>query len=358
METDNLVLNVTFHQNSNQYSGILNHLVSFSPSTGIPAFQDKMLFDNTYTNVYFYEKHTKKPVHFRVLYNLIIDANESNDPEGTLIESLKDFVDMDGVPVFKSKYKLFLPRSINYKPIKDSKLTLLNANYNKNRYIGLMEHLQNYRAWVFESFDYNISLETIDNAINEEIEDGYIDLRESSNYCKSIIEFFIKRSNKKLDLEKTLNYFMGKPVALLRLAAIDGIEYAMDNGYEEYKDLLIGSYKDNIQHKENTTSIQMKTLMLPIRELSQIAYEKLYSQCGLEKNDDRFFEWHQWMFEGDKFMDETSVEALANIISKVMTGQPFDKQRWNMGMSVILDFALKEKQDIDNGLQTYPLYKC
>ena len=64
------------------------------------------------------------------------------------------------------------------------------------------------------------------------------------------------------------------------------------------------------------------------------------------------------MFEGNKFVEEESVEALANIISKTMTGKGFDKNSWNMGMSVILDVALKEKQNIDNGLQTYTLYQC
>lgn len=151
---------------------------------------------------------------------------------------------------------------------------------------------------------------------------------------------------------------MDKPVALLRFVARDGLEYVMDNAYEEYKDLIVGRYRDNIHHKQNTNSIQMKTLMLPILDYSIIAYEKLCKSCSLQFNETEFLNWHEWMFEGEKYMDETSVEALANIISKVMTGKEYNPATWNMAMSVILDFALKEKQDIDNGLQTYPLYKC
>jgi len=355
---DNLILNVTFHQNSIQYSAILNHLASFSSNSGIKSQPNHLLFDNTYNNIYFYEKHTGKPLHFRVLYNKIIDINESDDPVSAIADSLKDYVDMDGVPVHKSQYKLLLPRSLYYKPLQDSGFTMINANYDKNRYIGLLEHTINYRSWVYEPFDYNISLATVDNAINEEIEDDFIDLRESSNYCKSIIEYFISKENKKYDLESTLNYFMDKPVALLRFVARDGLEYVMDNAYEEYKDLIVGRYRDNIHHKQNTNSIQMKTLMLPILDYSIIAYEKLCKSCSLQFNETEFLNWHEWMFEGEKYMDETSAEALANIISKVMTGKEYNPTTWNMAMSVILDFALKEKQDIDNGLQTYPLYKC
>ena len=358
MENDVLVLNVTFEQNSDQYSGILNHLATFSNNVGIPAMADQNMYENTYANVQFYNKHTNKPLHFRDLYNIMIGAQLSDNPEEFIPKKLDRFVDMDGVPWRQSKYKLFLPRSVPYKPFREQQFRLINANYTSASYMALMEHVNNYKSWVLEPFDHTISLETVDKAINEDIEDGFIDLREGSNYCKSIIEYFLARSNKKIDLETAMNYFIGKPVALLRIAAQDGIEYAMENGYEEYKNQVFYNYKNDIQHKQNTTSIQMKTLMLPIRDLSQIAYEKLCNACDIDINLERFYQWHEWMFEGNKFVEEESVEALANIISKTMTGKGFDKQNWNMGMSVILEFALQEKQNIDNGLQTHTLYQC
>jgi len=358
MDNNVLVLNVSFEQNSSQYSGILNHLSTFSNNVGIPMMSDQSMYENAYTNVQFYNKHTNKSLHFRDLYNILIGAHESEDPREFIPKKLDRFVDMDGVPWRQSKYKLFLPRSVPYKPFRESDYTLINANYTSANYMALMEHVNNYKSWVLEPFDHTMSLETVDKAINEDIEDGFIDLRESANYCQSVIEYFIARSHKKVDLETAMNYFIGKPVALLRLAATDGIHYAMENGYEEFKEMVLDGYTNDIQHKQNTTSIRMKTLMLPIRDLSQIAYEKLCSGCEIDVNHERFFQWHDWMFEGNKFVEEESVEALANIISKTMTGKGFDKNSWNMGMSVILDVALKEKQNIDNGLQTYTLYQC
>jgi len=358
MKPSNLILNVTYWQDSPQFSGILNHLLGYSPDMGIIPSKPYLMHDTTYESCYFHNAKSGKKANFRSLYNIVSAVNESANPQEEIITQLSKYNDFKGTPVFESDYKFVLPRSVNYKPFCDGPHTLINGDYTSAGYIGLMEHTINCRSWMQDIFNNQTSLDSFDTVLNEDLGDDYFDLRDSANYCKTILEHIIKIKNESIDISDAYEYFFDKPIAVVKSAIDYGMEYVMNNGYDVYKELMTKKYVNETRHKLNTTSIKLKTLMLPVPDISYIAYEKLYDTCGIAKNDEAFHKWHNYIFQGDKFKEEESVEALVNIISKTFTGKAYRKDSWTMTMAAILEVALEEKQGIQNGLQTYPKYAC
>lgn len=358
MKLDNLILQITYPENSTQYSNVLTHLLSHSPDFGTMALPNSEMHKN---NTYLYDIDRNK-IKFRKQYAVIQSLARLNEvinsktAQDLFSERLSEFYDHTGVPILNSQYKFMLPASLNYKTFKTANVKRINADYTSIQYVGLLEYIMYTRDDLFEMFDYRTRLSTIDLRINSKLNDRIVDLSHSSNFCQTTLECIAKIRNENIDIEQAMKFFVGKPIVLVAMAIDMGIGYIMANGYHEIKKLIHSEYKNTVSHRAGVHSVKLKTLLLPDANISRIAYDKLYEKTSLAKNDTAFYNWHSYMFDRESLQDEFSIEFVLNIICKLMTGENFNPKRWNMIHQIVFDTAVEEKLGIIDGISAFKEY--
>jgi hypothetical protein len=353
MSLDNLILHVTYDENSPQYGNLLSHIISYSPSMGTIASSAS----NMHTHATYLFNQDGSPVSRHLLYARIADINAAVCSKCHLENVLDKYYDFEGTEILDSKYKFLLPQSVRFSPFEYAKrIPRLNADYTGIEYAGILENVMHTRPELLDVFSHNISLELVDTAVNAHLGDSFVNLYNSSNFCQTILEHIAYVRGEEINIDQAMAYFVDKPLCLVTMCIDLGINYIMNNGYAEYKNLIVGGYTNTVSHRGGVSSIKMKTLILPDINLSRIAYDTLYSRFNLEKNDAAFAQWHAHMFNSESYYDETAVGSLINIIAKLMTGQDFNLKKWNWAAQVILDCALKEKLGVLDGPAMFKQY--
>lgn len=358
MKLDNLILQITYPENSTQYSNILTHLLSHSPDFGTMALPDRNMHK---VNTYLYDSAGSKITYRRsyAVAQSLLRVNEvinSRTAQELFLERLSEFYDHTAVPILESKHKFMLPASLNYKTFKSAGVSKINADYTGVNYVGLLEYIMYSRDDLLELFNHHTETTTIDFRLNSKISDGFIDLIHSSNFCQTTLEYIAGIRNENIDIDQAMEFFVGKPIALVAMAIDKGVGYVMQHGYQELKSAILSEYKNTVSHRAGVHSVKLKTLLLPDANISRIAYDKLYEKTGLTKNDQGFHQWHAYMFDRESLSDEFSIEFFLNIISKLMTGENFKLKSWNMIQQIVLDSALEEKLGITDGIQALKEY--
>lgn len=361
MALENLIVQTNFRDNSIFYSDLINTVLSFSDDVCIDynlrlPRQEKLILNNG------------KAMSRRDVAVLLKEINHATNfdfklTQAQFIAALANCQNLDGELLKTSAKKSTLPLVLDYNMFQDSDAVLVNANYTMStteiKYVGILDSITNFPRPTVEFFDYNLPLNVFDEDINVQFE-NYVDLRKSDNYCRSILEHIAKLHNDKTDINTAMQFFIGVPLDVVNIAIEKGIDYTLAHGYQEYKTRLTGDINFNVVHRGNSHDVKIGTLLLPYHDISIIAYEKLCEHTGVQLNQQRFTEWHNWMFDGDYCLDVNSIPAILNIISKLMFGQPYHPRTWNLDAQIVFDYAVAEKMDIVDGCNAYQGYvnKC
>lgn len=348
MSLDNLVLQVNYPGDSYHFSDIIQTMLETTEASNISGLTNE---DGNLLTV----RRAKD------LINAIEESTNHNKEYfyDSFYKKILCFQDFSGKNILSSNRTILFPISLDYRTVKKSSSILVNADYRKNNYIGLIEHIKSRPELYNNRFNYNISCTTVDNFINKHLPENYISLYSSNNYCLTVLEQSAKFNKEIIDLEKSLNFFIGKPISLLVYSINNGINASIENFSSDlkfYQNYILKNYIKHIHHKENTHSVKMKTLILPDRDLSWIAYQKLFEYVRLPVNEEKFFAWHSWLFDGDYCFDETSIPALLNIISKLLLGKKFSPEIWTMEAQIVFNCAVEEKLGITDGVASYQEY--
>lgn len=349
MSLDNLILQVNFPGDSDNYSQIIKNLIKLSDSnyhSDIIDSQGKLL--------------TSKRA-----YSLISKINEEVDyDKNKFFNSFKSIIleynDIFGIKISETNKKLIFPTNVDYRSFKDSECTLINADYQKNEYIGLIEHIKFIENSHREKFNPGISAIVIDEDFNSKLKGNkYINLYRSDNFCRTVIEFIADYKNEKIDIDKALEYFIGKPLSFVSSTIDTGFGQLLQSEFDNvdfYQKFILRDYIKNTHHKEKSHNVKMKTLILPDYNLSRVAYQKLCDYTKLPMNEEKFSNWHRWLFDGDYCFDETSIPSLLNIISKLLLGEKFSPDIWTIEAQVVFNYAVEEKLGITDGVTAYKEY--
>lgn len=357
MGLENLIVQTNFRENSPFYSDVINTVLSFSDDVCInynlrqPTQKELILNDG-------------KAVSRRDIAVLLKEINHDTNfdfklTQARFLDALGNYQNLDGELLKTSAKKSTLPLVLDYNMFSDSDAILVNANYTMStteiKYVGILDSLVNFSRPAVEFFDYNLPLNIIDEDINVQFE-NYVDLRKSDNYCRSVLEHISQLHNDKTDIETAMKFFIGVPLDIINIAISKGLDYTLEHGYQDYKNHLTNNISFNQAHRGKSHDVKIGTLLLPVYDLSFIAYEKLCSHTGVQLNQQRFTEWHNWMFDGDYCREINSIPAILNIISKLMFAQPYHPRTWNLDAQIVFDYAVAEKMDIVNGRDAYQKY--
>jgi hypothetical protein len=362
MALENLIVQTSFRENSPFYSDLINTVLSFSDDVCIdynlrnPQNKDLIFLDG-------------EAVSRRDIARLLKSINHETEfdfkkTQQKFLQALGEYESQSGIQLKNSAFKSTLPLVLDYNMFSDSNAVLVNANYTMStteiRYVGVLDYVVNYPRPKVEYFDYNLALDIIDEDINSQFLEGYVNLSKSDNWCKSIIENIAKIHNEKINIDTAMSFFVGVPLDIVNMAINKGINYTIENGYTDYKSHLTKDIEFNEAHRGKSHDVKIGTLLLPYYDISIIAYEKLCAHTGIQLNTDKFKQWHDWFFDGEYCRDMNSIPAVLNIISKLMFGQPYHPRQWNYDAQIVFDFAVEEKMDITNGRNAYQEYvnKC
>lgn len=361
MALENLIVQTSFRENSPFYSDLINTVLSFSDDVCIdynlrkPQNKDLIFLDG-------------EAVSRRDVARLLKSINHETEfdfykTQQKFLDALGEYQTHHGIKLKDSAYKATLPLALDYNMFSDSNAVLVNANYTMSttqiKYVGILDSIANFVRPPVEYFNHNLPLDIIDEDINSQLP-GYINLSRSDNWCRSIIYHIAKHTGETVDVDKVLPYFIGVPLDIINLAIRKGIEYTIENGYQDYKTHLTKDIQFNESHRGKSHDVKIGTLLLPYYDISIIAYEKLCAHTGIQLNTDKFRQWHEWFFDGEYCRDMNSIPAVLNIISKLMFGQPYHPRQWNYDAQIVFDFAVEEKMDIKDGRNAYQEYvnKC
>ena len=343
MSLDNLILQVYLKDNTT-YSNIISNLLSLS--NDIICKSPNLIYGRDMRPI------TSEDIQILVS-EVHQETNYDKKQSGVIfIEKIKQFKNINNGSIFDNKFTL--PENLEYKMFFDTSIKKVKADYTKNQYLEILEYINSKQNILF---NHRLTSTIIDEKINSKIDYDYINLAQSSNFCYSILKQLADMKNESVDIDHAMNYFYNKPIEFIYVAIDCGIKHILNtSGYYEYKEYILNNCQTSFETRANIHDVKMKTLILPVYELSYVAYEKLYQHCGLEQNDNAFKKWHQWLFDGDYCFDETSIPSLLNIIAKLMTGRPFDPRNWTMENQIVFDCAVEEKLGITDGVTAYKEY--
>jgi hypothetical protein len=354
MSLDNLIIQVSYRGNSRNYSGILNHLIGLSPDFGIglDAFNQQPRSPTSYV-FNSHGEHLSRSAIEKNISRISEDVGyEIIQTKDAVLDYFGNLYDCTGEKISKSKYKIMLPCSLDYNTFFDAGIPKFNAVYTDVEYIGLLEHILHRQLLLF---NYRLTSDVIDEDINSQITDGFINLNKSVDFCRDILQHIADMHQEKVDIDVALKYFLNNSLDLVILAVEMGINYIIENGYAEYKNQVLKRYRNVVSHRSDVISWKMRTLVNGNIGMSYAMYGKLVDNLGISRNKPMFIKWHQSVFETSEDRKNT-VPALLNTISKLMFGKRFNPAIWTMESQIVFDCAVAEKLGISDGVKAYKEY--
>lgn len=336
-DLSNLILQVTFNNwNTYCYSPRVNTIFSFSDDMG--AQPEEMSYTSQFPK-YFYDKRG----YAIDLTHQCKEIDGSSNLQAQLIKMLEDVKDIEGKPILDSKYKFTLPISFQYAQAKDLDVAKIHTHYADSLWLGLLEHKSRRYTWDPDvvKFTYKTNLSNIDLMLNGYI-DKHIDLTNSDNYLETILIELANRNGDSLRIEDACDYFLNKPFRMLILAEEKGVNYIMENGYEEYKKQLHAGYVVTRPSRQEVPSIY-STRLFDNRYIDKasIAYEMMCNRAGIRPNYNLFERWHSYNFKDCN----THEDNLVNTIVRLSTGYDFTLANWTYFEQAVFELGCKQYTD-------------
>lgn len=337
---ENFILPVTYNNwNSYSYSGTTEHIMSFSYNAGcLPVGVTDMFYSRPN---YVFDK-LGQPTDRKELKHKLSDIDKHETLEEELENYLQQFVDVENEPLLDSNFLLTLPHAFRHSKVGTLDIKKISPMYRGAKWLGILEtQLDNPYSTAVHTISYGSKSHEIDHFFNEKIDD-YVNLSNSDNYLKSIIEFILDKTGETLsvNIDTAVEYFNDKPYDMLFLALEYGIGPMMDweNAYKLYKD-RITDFQCEVKNKEDTYGVSVRLFYFWEYQRSLEGYLDFCNYTELDPNFELYEQWHNWMHEGISSPEHSVV----NTIAKLSTGQEFREGSWNMFQQAITDYAAEEK---------------
>lgn len=332
MSLDNIIIPITTFDSYN-YSTLVSNLLSFSPSVANQAAD----IGNMHVNIAYYNKDGN------VNYTIRKDTKEiSKNPKAAvtkLTEYMSEIYDNQGNSIINSDKIYILSESIKSSIVKSIGARKIYADYTDVEYIGFLESMNTQSYSEFTLFNYTLTAMDIDRIVRFELPGKYVNLHDSSNFCRTLLEFIAEVNNQKVDIDDAMLFFYNQPVRYIKNAIRYGMIETMMSGHNETLSFSNTEYTPSGQQTDNNTvNIKIKNLVTPDFTLSKRTMSMVCHRLNIEFNEQLFKSWHDYMFD----VPRTDDEEIKNIICKISTGAPYSEKRWDSQMQHVFDFYKKK----------------
>lgn len=335
---ENLILPVTYNNwNSYTFSRTVEMLISFSADAGAIPLHYSHLYKN---NPVFLYNNIDSPADYKEVKKDLLEIDRLDDANNDdFISYLERFVDIENEPLLDSNFKFTLPHAFRHSKVKDLPFTKISPAFRNAKWLGLLEsYLDDTYSPVRNKLSYSSKSHEIDFFINEKI-DGYIELRNSDNYIKSIVEHIAHKHNETIDINRAIEYFNKKPYQMVLLADQHGIKTVLENGFDLYSKFIADSFLCEVQNKPDTIGVAVRLLFNWDYGDSVNGYIDFCESLSIIPNFVLFEQWHHHMYWGI----DTPESSTVNTIAKLITGHEFQDNNLDYFERAILDYAAREK---------------
>jgi hypothetical protein len=268
---NNLLLNVNFNDHVGQ-SSIFQHILTYSPDTGIfPKPIDELTYNNYYIRQC--DDYTREVGGLPEISDKFRDFHRSPNYLDFIEDALQNFRDIENELILESDFKWCLPSSVSIGNLLDTEQKIYFVNQPKayrifdtnHRYqhghIAVMDgkKLGRFKNWF--RLPEASSIEHLTNILAEEIDPKNV---------STVIE-----------------WMKDKPAALISMARESGLEYAIEEGIDKFKEEFINvpELKDDELLPIENIVFDLKTLFSTNKTTSIDYYKYICNSLHITSND-------------------------------------------------------------------------